>query len=210
MKVEQVKRLPLVLILVLLEYTLWVLLFIIAEEVYKIGLNPCFTGIYSLRNAWWHWIWIWWICLNPCFTGIYSLSRVSATIVRHLLYSLNPCFTGIYSLRQLWKPSCVRYWRVLILVLLEYTLWAFVNVLQMRNISGLNPCFTGIYSLSPLGISVGNTYTICLNPCFTGIYSLRTVAREQQLIAMCLNPCFIGIYSLRLYLLVESNQFVQS
>ena len=124
--------------------------------------------------------------LNPCFTGIYSLSRVSATIVRHLLYSLNPCFTGIYSLRQLWKPSCVRYWRVLILVLLEYTLWAFVNVLQMRNISGLNPCFTGIYSLSPLGISVGNTYTICLNPCFTGIYSLSlrfsTTLSSQSLV----------------------------
>ena len=59
--------------------------------------------------------------LNPCFSGIYSLrtARDFADILRE---GLNPCFSGIYSLSLddfKYKSEIVI---VLILVLVEYTL----------------------------------------------------------------------------------------
>ena len=59
--------------------------------------------------------------LNPCFTGIYSLrARTAKYIAKHAC--LNPCFTGIYSLRRKLNELLKQCDKVLILVLLEYTL----------------------------------------------------------------------------------------
>ena len=65
----------------------------------KVCLNPCFTGICSLRL----------ITvedavkvvpgLNPCFTGICYLRSGESEANNTKLLCLNPCFTGICSLR---------------------------------------------------------------------------------------------------------------
>ena len=59
--------------------------------------------------------------LNPCFTGICSLRVKYSMLVIHYM-SLNPCFTGICSLRQMLKYKKYKKYKVLILVLLEYAL----------------------------------------------------------------------------------------
>ena len=60
--------------------------------------------------------------LNPCFIGIYSLSPEENLDNAQNAGGLNPCFIGIYSLSMLgYVPSALGQ-KVLILVLLEYTL----------------------------------------------------------------------------------------
>ena len=60
--------------------------------------------------------------LNPCFTGICSLRSVRLFRNNSMYSSLNPCFTGICSLRFYILPSRESNPAVLILVLLEYAL----------------------------------------------------------------------------------------
>ena len=112
-----------VLILVLMEHTLW-------EGdprnvwVYRpLGLNPCFNGTYSMRkkNRGWtrpspcvlilvlmeHTLWeigdLMFICsltgLNPCFNGTYSMSVRCPLLSWKGRIGLNPCFNGTYSMR---------------------------------------------------------------------------------------------------------------
>ena len=80
-------------------------------------LNPCFSGICSLRCQ------LGVVCmiklrLNPCFSGICSLS---SNALAKDLESLNPCFSGICSLSK--SGACyIKKISVLILVLVEYAL----------------------------------------------------------------------------------------
>ena len=94
-----------VLILVLMEYGLWLSAFI----------------IYSFNAK----------CLNPCSNGIWSLTNV----IEHkyqMSYRLNPCSNGIWSLTM---GSFVQesYRLVLILVLMEYGLWHEADLEAMRE-----------------------------------------------------------------------------
>ena len=59
-------------------------------------------------------------CLNPCFNGIYSLRELSLRYAVRAI-GLNPCFNGIYSLSV--RAICIHERKavVLILVLMEYT-----------------------------------------------------------------------------------------
>ena len=86
-----------VLILVLMEDTLWGGRMTTAKDQVVIRLNPCFNGRYSLRNG---------IC-NQQFGNIvlilvlmedtlWDLKNVKRTTEK----SLNPCFNGRYSLRK--------------------------------------------------------------------------------------------------------------
>ena len=87
-----------VLILVLMDDTLWLLLEKFINQ-FKNGLNPCFNGWYSL-------------------TGF-----VISQLGRLLKRSLNPCFNGWYSL-TLRQPAILKLnIMVLILVLMDDTLW---------------------------------------------------------------------------------------
>ena len=111
---------------------------------------------------------------------------------------------------------------VLILVLMEYALWARNKEIIVKPWKCLNPCFNGICSLridkfyatknaKDVLILVLMEYALwellslwdchgiaCLNPCFNGICSLRIFVKIwQKLFRPCLNPCFNGICSLR-------------
>ncbi len=114
-----------VLILVLLEYALWV-----RKAGYKVyrtyGLNPCFTGICSLRQkrVIYRFKWKWVLILVLLEYALWVLGILLFRI--RVLRSLNPCFTGICSLSV---GGCVAYVitkSVLILVLLEYALWGWL------------------------------------------------------------------------------------
>ena len=118
------------------------------------GLNPCFNGTYSMRLHF-SFFCIVVVGLNPCFNGTYSMRAVNLTSPFGG-NCLNPCFNGTYSMRR----TAVCRWgvlhRVLILVLMEHTLWAaevdYVNLAQ-----GLNPCFNGTYSMRPRSKRGGNS-----------------------------------------------------
>ena len=114
-----------VLILVLLEYALWGVETSFHTETRK-GLNPCSVGICSLSHV-----------LNKLKfneKGVLILVLLEYALwgkcwckVRTMVRSLNPCSVGICSLSS---QSTSRYcWcSVLILVLLEYALWVPVPV----------------------------------------------------------------------------------
>ena len=60
--------------------------------------------------------------LNPCFNGTYSMSLLYLRKIT-VMISLNPCFNGTYSMRALRSTWRKRPLQVLILVLMEHTLW---------------------------------------------------------------------------------------
>ncbi len=143
------------------------------DVVILISLNPCFSGSYSLSTLIVGivekvlvlilvlvevtlWVLIQstktlaiTVSLNPCFSGSYSLSTRVARHAGMLSHRLNPCFSGSYSLRTRTKSLPDFSILVLILVLVEVTLWALriAKILQ-KMIGSLNPCFSGSYSLS--------------------------------------------------------------
>ena len=86
-----------VLILVLMEYGLWQ--FVVWINSLIISLNPCSNGIWSLtslsrrrrRPS---------FCLNPCSNGIWSLTW-QQTPLPWGQTSLNPCSNGIWSLTEI-------------------------------------------------------------------------------------------------------------
>ena len=59
---------------------------------------------------------------------------------------------------------------VLILVVMEYTQWVFLDFLSIFSLS-LNPCCNGIYSMSAYSLSE-TKLNESLNPCCNGIYSM--------------------------------------
>ena len=143
-----------VLILVLLEYALWVTSPVCLPEKI-VSLNPCFTGICSLRSK----------------TASYRpLNEVLILVL--LEYALWVCLENRH---KGWSTM------VLILVLLEYALWADHGFVKRSSRQSLNPCFTGICSLRHLKFLKGE-FVCGLNPCFTGICSLSVFGQSPQVL----------------------------
>ena len=155
-----------VLILVLMEYGLWLsFLFIKAE---KLGcLNPCSNGIWSLTERLMTIARIY--SLNPCSNGIWSLTVFRPG--KHLVsVCLNPCSNGIWSLTGTCHRAGVPE-AVLILVLMEYGLWLNFSWAFNELLKSLNPCSNGIWSLTIMVSYYVHGFT-GLNPCSNGIWSL--------------------------------------
>ena len=111
-----------VLILVLMEYGLW------------LSLSGGLTG----RR----------MCLNPCSNGIWSLTN-SPLNCEQDTPGLNPCSNGIWSLTYGGKTMANSI-DVLILVLMEYGLWHYTPLREGAGglAVRLNPCSNGIWSLT--------------------------------------------------------------
>ena len=63
------------------------------------------------------------------------------------MISLNPYYTGSYSMRLIWQQQRKLRKLVLILIILEVTLWDFEGKLFDYEYDGLNPYYTGSYSM---------------------------------------------------------------
>ena len=185
-------------------------------------LNPCFNGIWSLSYQCFFDSYSYRKCLNPCFNGIWSLRTMKNLTFLETLSRLNPCFNGIWSLRYFEECKNNFYEYVLILVLMEYGLWAAKHYKKQKQIAkSLNPCFNGIWSLRRCRRWIEKG-TESLNPCFNGIWSLRAGLKPAFIFLYVLilvlmeyglwvrwpklrmaerpwslNPCFNGIWSLR-------------
>ncbi len=158
-----------VLILVLMEYALWLGESLASKDINN-SLNPCSNGICSLtveEKAKELGI----SCLNPCSKGICSLTTTAWTGNKTLV--------------------CV-----LILVLMEYALWQKYCIGVGLETSRLNPCSNGICSLTRLCAFLHYTDPRSLNPCSNGICSLTQRWRRIRLCVWRLNPCSNGICSL--------------
>ena len=83
--------------------------------------------------------------LNPCFNGRYSQSLRRWRNWEDCK-SLNPCFNGRYSQSATQRVDKRHQRVVLILVLMEDTLRAFVREEKKKATKCLNPCFNGRYS----------------------------------------------------------------
>ena len=112
-----------VLILVVMEYTQWVISQLRDDEaasfVLILVVMEYTQWVVNLLK-----VWPWRMCLNPCCNGIYSMSSGN-----HL--------TRLVII-------------VLILVVMEYTQWGFVYLYSSFWWLCLNPCCNGIYSMSPI------------------------------------------------------------
>ena len=114
-----------VLILILMEYALWVLLEPVDDL--KFGLNPYSNGICSMRMA---------------TRGQTGACLLAVLILILMEYALWASISRKYLLVIKW---------VLILILMEYALWELVLVLAMLTLSlCLNPYSNGICSMSIL------------------------------------------------------------
>ena len=60
---------------------------------------------------------------------------------------LNPYYTGSYSMRSIAQIGTKTGSKVLILIILEVTLWANRNQRALEGKHGLNPYYTGSYSM---------------------------------------------------------------
>ena len=109
-----------VLILLLMEYALWVLSRRCQGQASS-GLNPSFNGICSVRG-WQSHRRLWVPCLNPSFNGICSVRIIARTADKSLI-CLNPSFNGICSVSPQGNSCVIQWLRVLILLLMEYALW---------------------------------------------------------------------------------------
>ena len=108
-----------VLILVVLDTTLWpknlVQQVIIQRVLILVVLDTTLWpfSFFSYKAA---------LCLNPCCAGYYSLTGSVRLKVQSWL-SLNPCCAGYYSLTSHMDDENAKYTFVLILVVLDTTLW---------------------------------------------------------------------------------------
>ena len=71
--------------------------FILIIQIDLLSLNPCYSGITSLRLANRHYVRLY-QRLNPCYSGITSLRNKFMQQHQHQC-CLNPCYSGITSLR---------------------------------------------------------------------------------------------------------------
>ena len=110
-----------VLILVLMEYALWLMLSNMTASIW-VCLNPCSNGICSLTIYFMIHFPVCPVSLNPCSNGICSLTSIT-TAAHKIKNSLNPCSNGICSLTVVLTLSSDKNNCVLILVLMEYALW---------------------------------------------------------------------------------------
>ena len=115
-----------------------------------LGLNPYYTGSYSMSLRQWrifiqgHWVLILIILEVTLWdSGAYELSTTRN--------SLNPYYTGSYSMSFWTKWEAKEKHEVLILIILEVTLWEKGNIIFNGSFEGLNPYYTGSYSMSATG-----------------------------------------------------------
>ena len=112
-----------------------------------VSLNPCCSGICSLRHYQDEDKTPIYNCLNPCCSGICSLRGVCLLFLLQW-WSLNPCCSGICSLRGCDNVDETGGALVLILVVVEYALWELFWHREQGVYGSLNPCCSGICSLS--------------------------------------------------------------
>ena len=86
----------------------------------KEGLNPCFSGLYSLTLRMQHPPAMGEVGLNPCFSGLYYLT-IDMNLIDNDDISLNPCFSGLYYLTTADAYTEKLSKKVLILVLVDFT-----------------------------------------------------------------------------------------
>ena len=198
-----------VLILVLVDYTLWrwdprITTF------NCIRLNPCSGGLYSLtrgRNLlWWEPKWVlilvlvdytlWQIetarfildidGLNPCSGGLYSLTLFECEFD-------NQRFTAMLPLGTMLTEGAAIV--VLILVLVDYTLWRFRQARCLRSELPVLILVLVDYTLWPSGyllsVSLQRVLILVLVD-----YTLWPRATARATGSRCLNPCSGGLYSL--------------
>ena len=156
-----------VLILVLMEYGLWLITRMVAATVDEVLILVLME--YGLWLLWqlfitWHRI-----RLNPCSNGIWSLTGFF-WVFRPAFWGLNPCSNGIWSLTALGALIGIGC-RVLILVLMEYGLWHIITGVKNLPWLRLNPCSNGIWSLT-VSWQCKHHWCQSLNPCSNGIWSL--------------------------------------
>ena len=119
----------------------------VEDASFLVSLNPCFSGIWSVSGELNGMVKIQRPGLNPCFSGIWSVRRRQIDTATRWQMRLNPCFSGIWSVSRRWWPGTSRLYTVLILVLVEYGLWGISRITVDIPTAGLNPCFSGIWSV---------------------------------------------------------------
>ena len=139
-----VQALYYVLILVLMEYGLW-LGPVPKSADWIAGLNPCSNGIWSLTSLR-TFNWPSSFGLNPCSNGIWSLTE-AVRIPQGRRWVLILVLME-YGLWQEELDRWQRVWAVLILVLMEYGLWRGKQRAAVMWMLRLNPCSNGIWSLT--------------------------------------------------------------
>ena len=86
--------------------------------------------------------------LNPCFSGRWSLTLIKGQVNGSIWSRLNPCFSGRWSLTRCKDERVTPQCAVLILVLVEDGLWQAIEALKNAPAASLNPCFSGRWSLT--------------------------------------------------------------
>ena len=132
-------------------------------------------------------------CLNPCCNGIYSMS---CTLLNFLMFQcLNPCCNGIYSMRRVAVFNDREDLLVLILVVMEYTQWAF-QYMMLSRLQGLNPCCNGIYSMRSTQAERWRIRQLVLILVVMEYTQWEYPINNNKLWKYGLNPCCNGIYSM--------------
>ena len=133
-----------VLILIILEVTLWV------QKVYN-------KRYYRQ-------------CLNPYYIGSYSMSILARdwAVEKGIVLILIILEVTLWVFRTC---SILLLKEVLILIILEVTLWGFWESCQPCCHQCLNPYYIGSYSMRPILILLF-TIQVCLNPYYIGSYSM--------------------------------------
>ena len=114
-----------------------------------------------------------------------------------ITFGLNPYSNGIYSM-SVWKHLWSK-WRyaVLILILMEYTLWVYENIHPRLQAVGVLILILMEYTLwAEWLVSYPVSCYASLNPYSNGIYSMRSLAAQTRRKAFGLNPYSNGIYSM--------------
>ena len=167
---------PRVLILVLMEYGLW--------------LNT--RGV----------LWLDSYRLNPCSNGIWSLTNVIEDI-RRSYKSLNPCSNGIWSLTGCRQPEGTYAFCVLILVLMEYGLWRSVQVCWLHlTVLILVLMEYGLWHCGMLRLVTACGVLILVLMEY-GLWHEPLLAMLRS--CGSLNPCSNGIWSLTSGVLLSTN-----
>ena len=134
------------------------------------------------------------LSLNPCYSGICSVSRCER--FGWFWFPLVLILVIVeYALWAFFGSLNLLLQLVLILVIVEYALWEYEYLKHEDGTQSLNPCYSGICSVSrgenPRQVHLPEG----LNPCYSGICSVSW--GEQYVCPNCggLNPCYSGICS---------------
>ena len=95
------------------------------------SLNPYYNGKYSMRYSKSKKT-MQECSLNPYYNGKYSMSSTFSSQWSQSNSCLNPYYNGKYSMRQFWNSKCSTFFDVLILIIMENTLWE-VKIYSTEN-----------------------------------------------------------------------------